>query len=132
MFKTTTAKLKKLMLVLFVVMLTFTLTLAVACTKKTDDNNGSTDTGNDSTEETTTVTDYQGILNGDFEFKTDDKTSYPYLSSINWTRSYGKSVNSAPSSKASGIIDTTDDKYNSLSADVKPVDGETTINTHKP
>lgn len=132
MFKTTTAKLKKLMLVLFVVMLTFTLTLAVACTKKTDDNNGSTDTGNDSTEETTTVTDYQGILNGDFEFKTDDKTSYPYLSSINWTRSYGRSVNSAPSSKASGIIDTTDDKYNSLSADVKPVDGETTINPRTP
>lgn len=132
MFKTTTAKLKKLMLVLFVVMLTFTLTLAVACTKKSDDNNGSTDTGNDSTEETTTVTDYQGILNGDFEFKTDDKTSYPYLSSINWTRSYGKSVNSAPSSKASGIIDTADDKYNSLSADVKPVDGETTINPRTP
>ena len=132
MFKTTTAKLKKLMLVLFVVMLTFTLTLAVACTKKTDDDNGSTDTGKDSTEETTTVTDYQGILNGDFEFKTDDKTSYPYLSSINWTRSYGRSVNSAPSSKASGIIDTTDDKYNSLSADVKPVDGETTINPRTP
>lgn len=132
MFKTTTAKLKKLMLVLFVVMLTFTLTLAVACTKKTDDS-GKTDNGSDSsTEETTTVTDYQAILNGDFEFKTDDKTSYPYLSSINWTRSYGKSVNSAPSSKSSGIIDTTDDKYSSLSEGVKPVDGETVINPRTP
>lgn len=130
MFKTTTAKLKKLMLVLFVVMLTFTLTLAVACTKKTDDSNKTDD--DSSTEETTTVTDYQSILNGDFEFKTDDKTSYPYLSSINWTRSYGKSVNSAPSSKSSGIIDTTDDNYSSLSSDVTPVDGETVINPRTP
>ena len=111
-------------------MLTFTLTLAVACTKKNDDSNGSDD--DSSTEETTTVTDYQSILNGDFEFKTDDKTSYPYLSSINWTRSYGKSVNSAPSSKSSGIIDTSDDKYSSLSSDVKPVDGETVINPRTP
>lgn len=134
MFRTTTAKLKKLMFVLFIVTLTFTMTLAVACTKKPNDNGDDNNGDNGTTQEsTTTVSDYQSILNGDFEFKTDDKTSFPYLSSINWTRSYDKSVNSAPTSKSSGIIDTAEDKYKSLSADVKPTDANSeAINPHTP
>ena len=94
------------------------LAFSVACS--TEDT-GTDEDDDSSTETTDTITDYQLIKNGDFEFGTDEDTAFPYSSSINWSRSLYSDVTSAPSSNGtSGIIDTTDEEFNDLDTKNKP------------
>ena len=111
---------KKFLIALLSMLTAITLAFSVAC-KKDDSSSTTPDDDSTSTESTTTVTDYQTIKNGDFEFNTKDDTSYPYSSSINWSRSLYTSVTSAPSSNGtSGIIDTADEKFSKLESKNKP------------
>ena len=92
-----------------------TMAFATACTTNDDGDDG--DGGNGETPTETTLTDYQVLKNGDFEFMTDDETVYPKSSSIAWSNSLdsGLNGNTAPSTSTnakSGIIDTYDDGTN--------------------
>ena len=112
-------KFKNFLVVLLTMLLTLSLALCTAC-----GDTGSTDDGDDDTTKTEeTITDYQVIKNGDFEFSTTEKTDFPYSSSISWTRSIDTDKNSAPSSTvSSGIIDTATEAFNKLEASEKPTD----------
>lgn len=119
---TTTNKFKKYLIALISLMLALMLAFVCACDKSSNDDDDTS--SNTETEES--VTDYQQIANGDFEFYTNDDTSYPYISSIKWTRSNDKSVSSATtSSNSSGIIDVSDDAYQKLGSSSKPLIGDT-------
>ena len=111
---------KALLALLVALTMAFVLAFSVSCGGDGSDSDTDADTSSDSdTEET--VTDTQVIANGDFEFYTTSSTSYPYSSSIKWTKSTDKGVDSAPSSTASsGIIDTTDEAFTALSDSDKP------------
>ncbi len=109
--------LKKFLITALSVLLAVCMLFATAC--KEDDTSSSTDDSstNNSTSTNTTesVTDYQLLSNGDFEFYTTDTTVYPYSSSIKWTRSTDASKSTAPTSTASsGIIDTEESAYAKL------------------
>ncbi|MBO5713544.1 MAG: hypothetical protein J6R88_05040 [Clostridia bacterium] len=108
---TVTNKLKKFLILILSVIMALSLFVFTACDpeEETPDDDTTTPT------EETSVTDYQALANGDFEFYTNEKTSYPYSSSIKWTRSNDKSNTSSITSTAtSGIIDTSDDAYSKL------------------
>lgn len=93
------------------------LAFSVACS---DSSSSDDDDGDSSTTTESTITDYQTIKNGDFEFGTEDDTTYPYASSINWTRNLYSDVTTAPSSAAtSGIIDTAEDAFNKIKQKIK-------------
>ncbi|MBQ3166430.1 MAG: hypothetical protein IJC01_03735, partial [Clostridia bacterium] len=113
--------LNKLLTLLVSFMLVFTMMFAMACDNGSDD---STNSSNSSAkEETTAVTDYQTVKNGDFQFGTDDEDdTYPVYTGINWTRYRDNSYSSSAisSTKNSGIIDTADAAYDELSAVNKP------------
>ena len=131
MYSLTKSKIKKFLILLLTFTLTISLALITACGDTT------TDDGDDDDNETTTeetITDYQVIKNGDFEFATDEDTKYPYTSSINWTRSTDTDKNSATSSSASsGIIDTSADAWAKLKDNEKPVDSNgTAVNPGTP
>ena len=117
---TTTNKFKKFLIAILSLIIAVSLTLFCAC-ENTEDNNDDS-TNNDDTKAEETVTDYQKLANGDFEFYTTDGTTFPYSSSVKWTRSNDKSLTSAISSTVtSGIIDTEDEEYADLSATSRPV-----------
>ena len=117
---TTTNKFKKFLIAILSLIVAVSLTLFCAC-ENTEDNNDDS-TNNDDTKAEETVTDYQKLANGDFEFYTTDGTTFPYSSSVKWTRSNDKSLTSAISSTVtSGIIDTEDEEYADLSATSRPV-----------
>lgn len=104
---------KTLLAAVSAIMVSFCLMLTVACTDGSQDTSASS-TGSDSSAAASTVTDYQVVTNGDFEFGTTDKeaSAYPVSSSVSWTRSNDSLLNSATSSNAtSGIIDTADETY---------------------
>lgn len=116
-----TNKFRKFLISLLSLMIAIMLAFVCACSNTNDDDNDDDDSSS-STEE---VSDYQTVSNGDFEFNTDEDTTYPYSTSISWTRSNDKSVSSAvSSSNSSGIIDTSDTAYGKLTASSKPVESE--------
>ncbi len=126
-------KFKKILIFILTFVMLVSVALATACA---DDSN-SDPNDKPSSETETTITDYQAIKNGDFEFSTKDDTKFPYSSSISWTRSMDSDNTSSPSSKvSSGIIDTEDTAYDKLKEDERPsyLDGETTkyINPRTP
>lgn len=117
-------KLKRFLIAMLAMMMAFMLAFATACSPDDDGDDGD----DDDNSPTTTVTDYQIIKNGDFEFSTDEKTSYPYASSINWSRNLDSDASTAPSSAGtSGIIDTTDEVYSKLSSKNKPTNEHGTV-----
>ncbi len=119
MYSLTKTKIKKFLIVLLTLVLTLSLAFVTACNGTDDDSDGDNDNTNTSTEET--ITDYQVVKNGDFEFSTTETTKYPYSSSISWTRSTDSDKNTATSSTASsGIIDTKDDVWAKLKDNEKP------------
>lgn len=108
---------RKFLIALLSAFMAVMLAFSVACDGGGDD--GGDDDGDDTT--TTTVTDYQEIENGDFEFYTTEKTSYPYTASIKWSKMTGSDVTVSPSSSASsGIIDTQDSVFDKLTTANKP------------
>ncbi len=119
----TKTKFKKLSIIVLSLVLALAMAFATACGKTTEEEKKK----DDDTETTTTATDYQTLKNGDFEFNTDDKTTYPYSSSINWTRTVGPS-----SQLKSGIIDTADDAYAKLADSNKPTVDGTVVNPRTP
>ncbi len=133
MYSLTKTKIKNLFVTLFTLLITLSLVFMSACNddSSTSDNNGG-DNNNTETEET--ITDYQVIKNGDFEFATTENSKFPYSTSINWTRSTDSDLTSAPSSTASsGIIDTTPDVWEKLKDSEKPVNAEgTAVNPGTP
>ena len=126
-------KLKKILILMLTFVMIVSVALATAC-GETDDDPDDDDT---TTQTETTITDYQTIKNGDFEFSTKEDTKFPYASSIRWSKSTGSDNTSAPSSTiTSGIIDTEDTAYNKLGEKERPSykDGEETkyINPRTP
>ncbi len=122
MYSLTKTKIKKFLVVLLTLVLALSVALFTACgdTSSTDDNDGDDKT---TTEET--ITDYQVVKNGDFEFSSTEKSKYPFLTSINWNRSTDTDKNSATASAvSSGIIDTEESAWAKLKDDEKPEDGE--------
>ncbi len=110
---------RKFLVALLSMLMAVMLAFSVACSDGDDTTDDSDDT--DDTTTTTQVTDYQSIKNGDFEFGSTDKTTFPLSSSINWSKNMGSDVTSAPSSKgSSGIIDTAEDKFTKLTTKNKP------------
>lgn len=114
MFKAKKFDFKKITTLILAVMMCLTMGMLVACNK-----DGSTDSSSSSSSSTseTTVTDYQLLKNGDFEFGTTEKTTFPYNSSsnISWQRSNDSLRTSADaSSYTSGVIDTEDTAYNKI------------------
>ena len=86
-------KLKKLLILLLTFAMCISLALATACGDTVDDN----DDDDNETQTEETLTDYQTLKNGDFEFGTTADTKFPYSSSINWTRSVDSDNTSATS-----------------------------------
>lgn len=132
MYSLTKTKIKNFLIVLLTFTLTLALALMTACGDTTTNDNGGDDETETKTEET--ITDYQIVKNGDFEFATKEDTKYPYTSSINWTRSTDTDKNSATSSSvSSGIIDTSADAWAKLKDNEKPVDANgTAVNPGTP
>ena len=122
MYSLTKTKIKNFLVVLLTLVLALSVALFAACGDTT-----STD-GNDDEDQTTTeetITDYQVVKNGDFEFATTEKSKFPFSTSINWSRSTDTDKNSATaSSVSSGIIDTEATAWAKLKDDEKPVDSE--------
>lgn len=112
-------KLKKILLALLSIIIAIALAFTVAC-GETDD--GNDDDDNKPSTPTTTVTDYQVLKNGDFEYGIDEKTTFPYASPTGWSKSLGSDVNSATSGAGtSGVIDTSDEAFEKLTAKNKPL-----------
>ena len=137
MYLSTKNKIKNLFILLLAVTMAFSMVLATACTKDDDSGDGGSGNGNTTTE--TTLTDYQVLKNGDFEFMTDKDTVFPKSSSIAWSNSLdsGTNGNSAPSTSGygkSGIIDTLEEgsnsPYSKLDNKYKP--GTDAYNPHTP
>ncbi len=125
MYSLTKNKTKNFFIVLLALLMAITMAFATACsTDNGDDGDGGDGNGNNNTTETT-LTDYQVLKNGDFEFMTDDKTVFPKSSSIAWSNSLdsGLNGNTAPSTSSngkSGIIDTSSEPYSKISSSYKP------------
>ena len=114
MFQKGKLNFKKFLISLLSALMAVMLAFSVACDTTDDDDDTSDSSSSSST--TSEITDYQLIKNGDFEFGSTDKTTYPLSSSINWSKSMGSDVTVAPSSKgSSGIIDTEDTAFSKLS-----------------
>ena len=109
---------KKLFTVILSVMLIFCMAFTFACDKGGNNNSGSSSSSSSTsaTDQKVTQTDTQAVKNGDFQFGTDEKSSYPKYTGINWTRSVA-----GKSSRTSGVIDTEDSAYNKLADENKPV-----------
>lgn len=93
--------------------LAFCLAFTVACGGGNNSSSSSSSSSSDDDAEVS-VTDYQSIKNGDFEFGTSAKNvSYPVYTGINWTkyRDNSYSTSAVSSTKNSGIIDTEDEAY---------------------
>ncbi len=119
MFQKSKFNFKRYLITLLSILMAVMLAFSVACDNTGGDDDPSNDGDNTTTD--TTVTDYQLIKNGDFEFGSTDKTTYPLSSSINWSKSMGSDVTVAPSSKgSSGIIDTESSAFEKLSDKNKP------------
>lgn len=136
MYSLTKNKTKQFFIVLLALLMAITMLFASACKKDDDNGNGGSGDGGSTTTETT-LTDYQVLKNGDFEYMTDEKTEFPKSSSIAWANSLdsGLNGNTAPSTSSngkSGIIDTLDDDstsspYKKLSDSYKPKINDTTF-----
>ncbi len=127
MNSTTSLKLKKLFITMISFLLAFCLVFTCAC----NDDTGDDDDDDDTTQETT-ISDYQTLNNGDFEFYTSDSTVYPYSSSVKWTRSNDSDKSSAPtSSYNSGIINVSSSAYQSLADKNKPLDSANSTEDNK-
>ena len=99
---------------LLALLMAFVLAFSVSCGGSDSASESESDTGSESSEDATEQ-DEQTIANGDFEFYTTTASSYPYSSSIKWTKSTDSGIDSAPTSSAtSGIIDTTQEAYDKL------------------
>ena len=119
---TTSLKLKKLFITMLSFLLAFCMLFTCACTDVPAD-----DDDDDDTTEEVTISDAQVLNNGDFEFYTTEKTTYPYSSSIKWTRANDSDKSTAPtSSYSSGIIDVSSTAYTALANKNKPVDKDAT------
>ncbi len=122
----TSLKLKKLFITMLSFLLAFCLVFTCACNETTDD-----DDDDDDTTQEETIADAQILSNGDFEFYTTDETTYPYASSVKWTRSNDADKSTAPtSSYSSGIIDVGSTAYGKLADKNKPVDSSATETTY--
>ncbi len=116
--------LKKFSIALLSLLMAIMLAFSVACS---DNNSSSNDDDDSSTTTESTITDYQLIKNGDFEFGTKDSTSFPYSSSINWTRNLYSDVTTAPSSaQTSGIIDTEQEAFEKIKQKIKLTENPST------
>ena len=123
MYSLTKTKIKNFLVVLLTLVLALSVALFAACGDTTTNDNDGDDDSSTQTEET--ITDYQVVKNGDFEFATTEKSKFPFSTSINWTRSTDTDKNSATaSSVSSGIIDTEATAWEKLKDDEKPVDAE--------
>ncbi len=112
--------LRKFFIALLAMLMAVMLAFSVACKDDSSDNNDD-DGDSTTTEVTTEITDYQSIKNGDFEFNTKDDTTFPYSSSISWSRNLYKDATTAVGSNGdSGIIDTSDAKFSKLESKNKP------------
>ena len=107
MYSLTKNKIKNFLVVLLALLMAITMAFATACTTNDDGDDG--DGGNSETTTETTLTDYQVLKNGDFEFMTDDETVYPKSSSIAWSNSLdsGLNGNTAPSTSTNRLIQPT-------------------------
>ncbi|MBR5438770.1 MAG: hypothetical protein IKV61_00935 [Clostridia bacterium] len=145
MYFLTKNKTKQFLVVLLALLMAITMAFATACSKDNDDDGDDSGSGGSGNTETT-LTDYQVLKNGDFEFMTDEDTVFPKSSSIAWSNSLdsGLNGNTAPSTSSngkSGIIDTLDDgtnasPYGKLDSNYKPKKEENgtsvSINPHTP
>ena len=126
MYSLTKNKTKNFFIVLLALLMAITMALATACSPDNGDGgDGNGDGGDNNTTTESTLTDYQVLKNGDFEFMTDDKTVFPKSSSIAWSNSLdsGLNGNTAPSTSStgkSGIIDTSSEPYSKLENKYKP------------
>ena len=121
---------KNILIILFSLMMAFSLLFTSACANDDDDDNP---TDGDDTETEETIQDYQVIKNGDFEFSTNDETTYPCYSSISWSRTTDTgNTSSATSSKTSGIIDTSDTAYAKLDQTALPKVDNQVVNPKTP
>lgn len=115
-FKT---KFKKLAIIFLSIVMLIALAFATACS----DNSSSKNTETEETKTEETIIDYQLVKNGDFEFNTKKDSTYPYNTSINWTKSYDYNKTQADQSKGlSGIIDTADDSFEKLTENNRPTE----------
>lgn len=107
--------LKKTLTLIAALGMVICLTFCVACGGDSDGSSSSS--GKDDSDATVTVTDYQSIKNGDFEFGTSkEDVTYPVYTGINWTRYRDNSypTSAVSSTKNSGIIDTEDEAYKKI------------------
>ncbi len=132
MYSLTKTKIKNLLVTLLTLTLTLALLFMSACNDGGSTGGDNDNTNNTETEET--ITDYQVIKNGDFEFATTETSKFPYSTSINWTRSTDSDKNTATASTASsGIIDTTQEVWEKLKDNEKPQNAEgTAVNPGTP
>ena len=119
---------RNILIIMLSVAMAFMLLFTSACADDDDDD----DTPKDETTTEQSITDYQLIKNGDFEFSTDENSTYPAYSSISWSRSTDSGNTSAPSStKTSGIIDTSDTAFDKIKNTIK-IGNNAEFNPHTP
>lgn len=105
--------LKRLFSLVACIFLALCLAFTVACDGGSNSSGSSSSSSKDDDAEVS-VTDYQSIKNGDFEFGTSAKNvTYPVYTGINWTkyRDNSYSTSAISSTKNSGIIDTEETAY---------------------
>ncbi len=122
--------LRFILTLLLALAMSFVLVLSAACGETESASESESESESSSSEET--ATDKQIVANGDFEFYTTSTTSFPYSSSVKWTRSTDKGaagVSAATSTATSGIIDVSEKAFGALSDTHKPykTEGETKV-----
>lgn len=124
-----TKLLKKFNIKAFLTLLTvFTLSFVLALSTACSSGDGSSSSSSSSSSTDDSPKDEQTIKNGDFEFNTNENTTFPYSSSINWSRSYdGSSTGSY-----GGIIDVSESAYEKLAEANIPKDGDSSFNPGTP
>ncbi len=96
----------KLLLILLVMLLAFSLVIMAACDPPADENSGTEDN------DTETVTDSSAISNGSFASATGPTASYVKNNVTGWTISSGGSLSSSNSDVAAGVVDLFGDSGN--------------------
>lgn len=96
----------KLLLILLVMLLAFSLVIMAACDPPADENSGTEDN------DTETVTDSSAISNGSFASATGPTASYVKTNVTGWTISSGGSLSSSNSDVTAGVVDLFGDSGN--------------------
>lgn len=96
----------KLLLILLVMLLAFSLVIMAACDPPADENSGTEDN------DTETVTDSSAISNGSFASATGPTASYVKTNVTGWTISSGGSLSSSNSDVTVGVVDLFGDSGN--------------------